>query len=124
MRPRPDIDGYPMDPNGTGRIAAVWQYMTVFAGSTDHARLRTQLDNLGAIGWEAVGVSNNDPTIGMNTLVVLLKRWVEPWLPPADTTPSWGPDPTGRFPLRWWDGQRWTEGVHVDGKNSVDYPFR
>jgi MFS family permease len=73
---------------------------------------------------ELVGTGNIPNAIGMNSMMVLLKRWVQPWAPPADTTAGWAPDPTGRFPLRWWDGLRWTESVHADGKNTTDYPFR
>lgn len=102
----------------------MWQYLSISVGSSDHAGLRARLDTLGALGWEAVGVSNNDPTIGMNTIIVLLKRWVEPWPAPDEVAPGWKPDPTSRFPLRWWDGSRWTEGVHRDGQTLVDFPVR
>ena len=31
------------------------------------------------------------------------------------TPPGWYPDPTGRFPQRYWDGQRWTDNVSPPG---------
>lgn len=34
---------------------------------------------------------------------------------------SWHPDPSGRSPLRWWDGVRWTEDVS-DGSTSTSDP--
>lgn len=36
---------------------------------------------------------------------------------------GWYPDPTGRFPARWWDGSRWTEHVTTaDGERRTDPP--
>lgn len=34
---------------------------------------------------------------------------------------AWHPDPTGRCPLRWWDGTRWTESVS-DGTTVASDP--
>jgi hypothetical protein len=34
--------------------------------------------------------------------------------------PAWHPDPSGRWPLRWWDGAGWTEHVANDGSQGVD----
>jgi hypothetical protein len=34
--------------------------------------------------------------------------------------PAWHPDPTGRYDLRYWDGQLWTEHVTRDGEQSTD----
>lgn len=39
-------------------------------------------------------------------------------LPP--TRPGWHPDPTGRYPYRYWDGQRWTDAVSTGTTNGVD----
>ena len=33
---------------------------------------------------------------------------------------AWHPDPLGRFDLRWWDGELWTEHVTEGGRQSVD----
>ena len=30
----------------------------------------------------------------------------------ARPAPAWHPDPTGRFVLRWWDGQAWSDYVY------------
>ena len=44
--------------------------------------------------------------------------------PPGHSTAvpaaGWLPDPTGRFALRWWDGQAWTDNVHANGHSTVD----
>ncbi len=34
--------------------------------------------------------------------------------------PAWYPDPTGRFPLRWWDGRAWSSDVHGPSGHSYD----
>jgi len=34
--------------------------------------------------------------------------------------PGWHPDPTGRFEFRYYNGQRWTSDVSVDGQRFVD----
>ncbi len=35
--------------------------------------------------------------------------------------PGWHPDPTARFELRYYNGQRWTSDVSVDGQRFVDH---
>ena len=39
--------------------------------------------------------------------------------PPAG---AWHPDPTGRYPHRWWDGTRWTDAVS-DGTATLSDPL-
>lgn len=39
---------------------------------------------------------------------------------PQDLSKGWKPDPTGRHPYRWWDGERWTDDVGADGVNTKD----
>lgn len=34
---------------------------------------------------------------------------------------AWHPDPTGRYPHRWWDGTRWTDSVS-DGATTLSDP--
>ena len=36
--------------------------------------------------------------------------------------PGWFPDPVGRFPMRYWDGARWTASVS-DGTSTRDDPM-
>lgn len=40
--------------------------------------------------------------------------------PPPVPPPMWAPDPLGRFELRYWDGQRWTEHVSSSGQHQLD----
>jgi len=32
----------------------------------------------------------------------------------------WAPDPTGRYPERWWDGAAWTTRIRLDGVEYTD----
>jgi hypothetical protein len=42
---------------------------------------------------------------------------------PVVTTPAgWYPDPSGRFEMRYWDGQQWTEYVSRAGQQYTDPP--
>jgi Domain of unknown function (DUF4282)/zinc-ribbon domain/Protein of unknown function (DUF2510) len=45
---------------------------------------------------------------------------------PVGTGESWLPDPSGRYPDRWWDGSRWTQWVRdkPGGTRSEDPPVR
>jgi hypothetical protein len=44
---------------------------------------------------------------------------------PVVTTPAgWYPDPSGRFELRYWDGNQWTEHVARAGQQFTDPPVR
>lgn len=40
--------------------------------------------------------------------------------PPADPTPDWKPDPSGRFELRYWNGGTWTDDVSSAGQTGKD----
>lgn len=44
--------------------------------------------------------------------------------PPPVPTPSvpagWNPDPRGRYELRYWDGQQWTNHVATGGGQTID----
>jgi hypothetical protein len=33
---------------------------------------------------------------------------------------GWYDDPAGRYPMRWWDGDRWSPKVLIDGRVAVD----
>lgn len=82
------------------------------------------LDALGTVGWEAVGVTAVDKTIGLNSIMVLLKREQIGLPRPAETSPGRKFDPTGRYKLRAWDGLRWERHVSNDGgaTSTVDLP--
>ena len=39
------------------------------------------------------------------------------------TTPAgWYPDPSGRYEMRYWDGDKWTEHVSRQGQTFTDPP--
>jgi hypothetical protein len=49
----------------------------------------------------------------------------QPQAPPATvpSTPSgWYPDPSGRYEMRYWDGEKWTEHVSRQGQTFTDPP--
>ncbi|MCU1396270.1 MAG: hypothetical protein JWM34_4698 [Ilumatobacteraceae bacterium] len=85
-------------------------------------RWMLMLNAHGSIGWEVVGITAADPTIGVNSFTAVLKRETRSYPPPADTAAAWHPDPAGRHELRHWDGLRWTEHVSTAGETDKDYP--
>lgn len=108
------------------RPGVQWEYMTVVEPVISIDRLEVKLNALGSLGWEAVGLSASDPTIGINQMHVLLKRQALDWPPPGGHdagVAAWLPDPAGRFDRRFWDGLRWTEHVaDASGQQSTDFP--
>ncbi len=102
---------------------SAWQYMVLGFGTNDEARMGHMLNQYGSVGWEAVSIAGIDKTIGLNGLVLILKRPMRVLPPPEDKTDGWKNDPLGRAPWRWWAG-RWTESVTTGGadKPSVDWP--
>ncbi|MEY2755634.1 MAG: hypothetical protein RJB65_1992, partial [Actinomycetota bacterium] len=44
--------------------------------------------------------------------------------PVANIPANWYADPSGRFELRYWDGQKWTEHVARGGQQFTDPPTR
>lgn len=102
-----------------------WEYTTVIELVNSPERLDLRLNALGALGWEAVGLTASDPTIGLNQVHVLLKRAAPDWPPPAGEPgdATWVADPTRRFAHRYWDGWRWTEHVTDEaGQRAIDFP--
>jgi hypothetical protein len=87
--------------------------------------MQPELIRLGAEGWEAVTSAGTDKTLGLNALVIILKRQiVPPPSPPAGTQPGWYDDPCGRWEKRYWDGSVWTAHVaDLSGKKQkIDPP--
>jgi hypothetical protein len=93
--------------------AEVWEYTSVQVGTglSDRNSLQALLNQLGSMGWEAVGISGLDKTLGLNGILVLLKRRTVAKPPPEDDSAGWKADPFGRWAMRYWDGVRWTEHV-------------
>lgn len=101
----------------------MWEYCQVTEWTSQIDALMLQLNALGSIGWQAVGITAADPTIGLNSYTVILKRPAAGWTEPADLTAAWCPDPTGRHVQRYWDGLRWTQhATDTSGVQVVDWP--
>ena len=98
-----------------------WSHKVVIVQANQIETLELQLLALGSVGWEVCGIAAVDPTIGLNSIVVTLKR---PALspPPAAGPAAWHPDPLGRYELRYWDGCRWTDHVSTAGVHEQDFP--
>lgn len=102
-----------------------WEYTEVTGATINIDAWVLQLNGLGSLGWEVVGITAVDPTIGLNSYTALLKRQVLDWPAPATAAADWYPDPTGRFVVRYWDGLRWTQHVtDPAGDPATDYPNR
>lgn len=110
-----------------------WQYRIVNIGMFNAPqRLAVILGKLGSQGWELVHVYDKASNWlnGMEKGFALFRRSVAPgehpdggwgmWeridahmqkLPPLEkgTEEGWYPDPSGRYPDRWWDGKQWSD---------------
>lgn len=84
-----------------------WEHTYVQGNTLDLNAIRNASNKLGALGWELVGVTSVDKTIGMNANLLWFKREVEAPPDPA-TDEEWQDDPTGRYDKRRWDGTVWT----------------
>lgn len=102
------------------------------AHTNDIVRTMEETNRMGAIGWEVVGITTADRTIGMNTNVLILKRPIDSVPPPPSTDDEWQQDPTGRFDKRRWDAevQLWTaqtammeaKTTHIDPPRAGSAP--
>lgn len=103
-----------------------WEYMYVQASTTSGSLQKTidETNRFGAIGWEVVGITTADRTIGANTNLLILKREILDPPPPPASADEWQDDPAGRFDKRRWDGQVWTaETAMMEAKTlHVDPP--
>lgn len=88
-----------------------WEQRVIHATSSNWKTLDKELQRLGAEGWEAVSVAGSDKTVGVNALMVIVRRQLVPPAPPAAVEAEWHPDPCGRWDKRYWNGQVWTAHV-------------
>lgn len=95
----------------------MYEYMHVTG--QDMVGLATLLTTLGSVGWRAVEFGTGA------AFTAVVERRVEPWPSLGVKHGAWGPDPTGRFAQRHWDGLRWTEHVIDEaGTQSTDWPIQ
>lgn len=102
-----------------------WEHFVITSTGAAAGPLRDVLTRLGAEGWEAVAIAGTDKTLGLNALVVVLKRRMVPPPPLPEGTPAeWYPDPCGRWEKRHWDGRLWTAHVAniAEKTRGVDAP--
>lgn len=100
-----------------------WEHTYVQGNTVELGPMKDAANQLGAEGWELVGITSVDRTIGMNTNLMVFKREV---VPPPDprSDEEWQVDPCGRFDKRRWDGRVWTAQVAMMDKKTrhVDSP--
>ena len=118
----------------------MYEYDHVSAPATNPADLTAQLNARVAQGWEVVTIYTWDKSV-----VAIVKRTQranspsqyvsspstapaavnQPVATPAANAPAnWYPDPSGRFELRYWNGEKWTEHVSTGGQQSTDAPVK
>jgi len=103
----------------------LWEYTVLSDGAwtAGPVVLLAKLNEMGSIGWEAVGYTMTAPSnMTMGNMSVLMKRRRAGFDPPEDVSAGWRDDPSGRNVLRWWDGIRWTEAVSDRTSHAVDFP--
>ena len=99
-----------------------WEYIGLQARSNELDGLLQRLNDAGARGWELASITNNDPSVGLNSIVAIMRRPIEPLAEPDDTSADWKTDPSGRFDTRHWDGEAWTMRTRRDGVEHRDPP--
>lgn len=87
-----------------------WEITYVAAATNNVVAMIEAANKLGAEGWEPVGITSADKTIGLNSNVLIFKRPLTPPAPPQSMD-EWQDDPTGRFDKRRWNGSVWTAEV-------------
>lgn len=80
-----------------------WEFTYLQASTLNLVKLHDEANRLGALGWEPVGATSADKTIGLNSNVLIFKRPIESPLPAATSDEEWQDDPSGRFDKRRWD---------------------
>jgi hypothetical protein len=103
-------------------MSTQWEYQYVTMGANRQDDLLVELNVLGSLGWEVVGFTSADPTMGVHSYTAILKRQAQGYAAPADVAAGWKPDPASRAELRYWDGIRWSQHVSTAGTPSIDAP--
>ena len=51
-----------------------WEYTSVTRNSSNMNKLLSDINDLGEQGWELVGFASADKTLGLNSVIAVLKR--------------------------------------------------
>lgn len=95
-----------------------WEHTYVQGNTVDTQAIKDAANRLGAEGWELVGITSVDRTIGLNSNLLWFKREVVP--PPAPAVDDeWQDDPLGRFDKRRWNGEVWTAETAMMEKKTL-----
>ena len=115
----------------------MYEYDHVSGPATNPADLTSQLNTKNADGWEVVTIytwdkavvaiikrarRGNSPSQYLATATTQVTDAVAS--PAASAPANWYPDPSGRFELRYWNGEKWTEHVSTGGQQSTDAPVK
>ncbi len=115
----------------------MYEYDHVSAPATNPTDLTSQLNTKNADGWEVVTIytwdkavvaiikrarRGNSPSQYLATATTQVTDAVAS--PSASAPANWYPDPSGRFELRYWNGEKWTEHVSTGGQQSTDAPVK
>ena len=115
----------------------MYEYDHVSGPATNPADLTSQLNTKNADGWEVVTIytwdkavvaiikrarRGNSPSQYLATATTQVTDAVAS--PSASAPANWYPDPSGRFELRYWNGDKWTEHVSTGGQQSTDAPVK
>ena len=99
--------------------AETCEYSYVQIGANGVRKLVATLNDLASEGWSLVTVTDNDKTLGTNSLTAIVKRVINPLPSPPELHEGWYPDPSGRFDQRLWNGDAWTFSVARNTDQSV-----
>lgn len=97
----------------------MWEYSYISTTTNSLPTLVESLNNLTAEGWELVTMDDVDRTLGINALMAVIRRRIEPLPLPPILDEGWYPDPSGRFDQRMWNGRAWTFFVARNADKST-----
>ena len=105
----------------------MFEFTTVVAPGIDPESLSRELTARSLQGWEVLEIMTTPDGQFCAFLRRPLKNGaVNSTNAPSITVPrvpaAWYSDPSGRYELRYWDGNEWTEHVARGGQQFVDPP--
>lgn len=104
----------------------MFEYSAISVPSSDPQRLASELTTKSADGWEVVGIFEVSGGFSAFLKRPLGKSREYPTTVSSANVPkvpaAWYADPSGRYELRYWDGNEWTEHVARGGQQFIDPP--